>query len=277
MTMIPELEVYLTTYDGAQHLRLHGWLKRNSILIKSETINKTETTFGMFMVYVGNDMLDKLKKANLEQGMYCDMDVMGSESTRLDLFKRSNPEIKFDWGNLDDGLDEKSNSPTIKVAEGVSFIATANIGSEYTATRIIDRALLDRFAILEMDVLSYEQEYQLLSSKCTVNQETLLKLCDIIKDIRKEVKSDTPRISTTVSTRATLEIAELLEDAFTLEQAIEILVYPLFSDEGGNDSERTYVKQVVQKYLTSNTNRRVYENAESKAKKLQDVIKTIGG
>ena len=173
-------------------------------------------------------------------------------------------------------LDEKSNSPTIKVAEGVSFIATANIGSEYTATRIIDRALLDRFAILEMDVLSYEQEYQLLSSKCTVNQETLLKLCDIIKDIRKEVKSDTPRISTTVSTRATLEIAELLEDAFTLEQAIEILVYPLFSDEGGNDSERTYIKQVVQKYLTSNTNRRVHENAESKAKKLQDVIKTIG-
>ena len=174
-------------------------------------------------------------------------------------------------------LDEKSNSPTIKVAEGVSFIATANIGSEYTATRIIDRALLDRFAILEMDVLSYEQEYQLLSSKCTVNQETLLKLCDIIKDIRKEVKSDMPRISTTVSTRATLEIAELLEDAFTLEQAIEILVYPLFSDEGGNDSERTYVKQVVQKYLTTNTNRRVHEDAENKAKKLQDVIKTIGG
>jgi len=173
-------------------------------------------------------------------------------------------------------LDEKSDSPTIKVADGVSFIATANIGSEYTATRVIDRALLDRFAILEMDVLSYEQEYQLLSSKCTVNQETLLKLCDIVKDIRKEVKSDTPRISTTVSTRATLEIAELLEDAFTLEQAIEILVYPLFSDEGGNDSERTYVKQVVQKYLTTNTNRRVHNNAEQIAENLQNVIKNIG-
>ena len=173
-------------------------------------------------------------------------------------------------------LDEKSDSPTIKVADGVSFIATANIGSEYTATRVIDRALLDRFAILEMDVLSYEQEYQLLSSKCTVNQETLLKLCDIIKDIRKEVKSDTPRISTTISTRATLEIVELLTDAFTLEQAIEILIYPLFSDEGGNDSERTYIKQVVQKYLATNTNKRVHEDAQQIAKNLQDVIKTIG-
>ncbi len=173
-------------------------------------------------------------------------------------------------------LDEKSDSPTIKVAKGVSFIATANIGSEYTATRVIDRALLDRFAILEMDVLSYEQEYQLLSSKCTVNQETLLKLCDIIKDIRKEVKSDTPRISTTISTRATLEIVELLTDAFTLEQAIEILIYPLFSDEGGNDSERTYVKQVVQKYLASNTNKQIHKNPQQIAENLQNVIKNIG-
>ena len=110
MTMRPELEVYLTTYDGAQHLRLHGWLKRNSILIKSETIAKAKDHFGMFMIYVNDEMLDKLKEANLEQGMYCDMDVMGNESSRLDLFKKSN-DIKFDWGKLEDDLDEDGNFP----------------------------------------------------------------------------------------------------------------------------------------------------------------------
>ena len=110
MTMRPELEVYLTTYDGAQHLRLHGWLKRNSILIKSETIAKAKDHFGMFMIYVNDEMLDKLKSANLEQGMYCDMDVMGNESSRLDLFKKSN-NIKFDWGSLEDDLDEDGNFP----------------------------------------------------------------------------------------------------------------------------------------------------------------------
>ena len=110
MTMRPELEVYLTTYDGAQHLRLHGWLKRNSILIKSETIDKSKDHFGMFMIYVNDEMLDKLKSANLEQGMYCDMDVMGNESSRLDLFKKSN-DIKFDWGSLEDDLDEDGNFP----------------------------------------------------------------------------------------------------------------------------------------------------------------------
>ena len=131
-----------------------------------------------------------------------------------------------------------------------------------------------------MDILSYEQEYQLLSNKWgkenLIESDTLLTLCDIIKDIRKEIKSDMPRISTTVSTRATLEIVELLTDAFTLEHEIEILVYPLFSDEGGNDSERTYVKQVVQKYLASNTNKQVYKNPREIAENLQNVIKNIG-
>jgi MoxR-like ATPase len=174
-------------------------------------------------------------------------------------------------------LDEKSDSPTIKVAKGVSFIATANIGSEYTATRIIDRALLDRFSILEMDILSYEQEYQLLSNKCNINQEILLKLCDIVKDIRNEVKSDMPRINTTISTRATLEIVELLMDGFTLDQAAEILIYPLFSDEGGSDSERIYVKQIIQKYLATDIDKKLHKTTVDITKNLQNVIKDIGG
>lgn len=47
-----ELEVYLTTFDGAQHLRLHGWLKRNDTLIKAENISNGDDHFGTFMVYI---------------------------------------------------------------------------------------------------------------------------------------------------------------------------------------------------------------------------------
>ena len=95
--MRPELEVYLTTYDGAQHLRLHGWLKRNSILIKSEMISRNGDIFGTFMVFIGQKMLEKLKIANVEQGMYCDLEVMSSESSRWNLFKR---ESEVDWGKI---------------------------------------------------------------------------------------------------------------------------------------------------------------------------------
>ena len=157
-------------------------------------------------------------------------------------------------------LDEKNDSPTIKVAKGVSFIATANIGTEYTSTRVLDRALLDRFTLFEMDILNEDQEYALLEHKFpNVNKDQLLSLSAIIGDIRKEVTSNNPKISNIISTRNSIEIAELLNDSFTIEEAAEVLIYPLFSDEGGNDSERIYIRQIVQKYLPSKSKKGLYE------------------
>jgi hypothetical protein len=156
-------------------------------------------------------------------------------------------------------LDEKDNSPTIKVAEGVSFIATANIGMEYTATRVIDRAILDRFSLIEMDVLSEEDEYTLLKGKFpTINETTLLQLCSIVGDIRKEINTDSPRLSTMISTRNTIEIAELIMDGFTILNAAELLIYPLYPNDG-NDSERVFVKQLLQKYVGKESKKQLFD------------------
>jgi hypothetical protein len=51
-----------------------------------------------------------------------------------------------------------------------------------------------------------------------------------------------------VSTRASVEMAGLIYDGFSLLESAEISIYPFFSQDGGVDSERTYVKQLVQKY-----------------------------
>ena len=40
--MAHEIEVHIITLDGAQHLRLNGYLKRNSVLIKSEVISNSK-------------------------------------------------------------------------------------------------------------------------------------------------------------------------------------------------------------------------------------------
>ena len=87
-----EFEVYLTTYDGTQHLRLHGWLKKHDVIIKSETFQKTESTFGTFMVYINDIMLEKLKEENYERGLFCDIEVMNTESDRWDLFQNNKKE-----------------------------------------------------------------------------------------------------------------------------------------------------------------------------------------
>ena len=156
-------------------------------------------------------------------------------------------------------LDEKDDSPTIKVADGVSFIATANIGMEYTATRVIDRAILDRFALIEMEPLSEENEFTLLKGKFpSIDDKVLNNLCSIVSSIRKEINSDTPRLSTMVSTRNTIEIAELLDDGFTLEDASQLLIYPLFPNDG-NDSERVFVKQLVQKFVQAESKKQLFD------------------
>jgi len=82
-----EFEVYLTTYDGTQHLRLHGWLKRNDVLIKAETIQNESDSFGTFIVYINNILLEKIKIENMERGLYCDIEVMNSESDRWNIYQ----------------------------------------------------------------------------------------------------------------------------------------------------------------------------------------------
>ena len=173
----------------------------------------------------------------------------------LDEISRAHPEAwnilmtVLDYGQRYLRLDEHENAPTIKVAEGVTFIATANIGTEYTATRAMDRALVDRFIIVEMDTLTQEQEAGLLMKLHPgVTPEQANNVAEISSMTRKEIKTDAPRITNAISTRLSVEMAGLLEDGFTLAEAAEVCIYPFFDEDGGVDSERTFMKQVVQKY-----------------------------
>lgn len=156
---------------------------------------------------------------------------------------------------LDDGqrylrLDDHEDSPIINVAKGVTFVATANIGTEYTGTRTMDRALVDRFVQIEMSYLPAEDETDLLKMFYpNVKNAYIGAIVDIANDTRSEVINETGQLSTAISTRATVEMASLIYDGFSLAEAAEVVIYPLFSNVGGVESERTFVKQIVQKYV----------------------------
>ena len=179
----------------------------------------------------------------------------------LDELSRAHPEAhNILMTVLDEGqrylrLDEHEDAPTIKVAPGVTFIATANIGNEYTATRVMDRALIDRFIIVEMDVLDESQESELLTYLYPNLQfEAIKGIAGIVNDTRIEMNNESPRISTHISTRASVEMAGLIYDGFTLEEAANVLIYPQYDNAGGLDSERTFIKQLVQKYIPTDAN-----------------------
>jgi MoxR-like ATPase len=166
-------------------------------------------------------------------------------------------------------LDEKEDCEIVKVAEGVTFIATANIGNEYTATRVMDRALLSRFPVkIEMTPLDKDVEFNLLKSRFKLTDDSHLEIlkaiCEIADHTRKQIKQDDSKLTNFIPTRSTVEIAELIVDGFNLLEIAETTIYPNFSEDGGVDSERTYLRQLVQKYV----------KIETKATLFNDPVKT---
>lgn len=151
-------------------------------------------------------------------------------------------------------LDEDENSTVVEVAEGVSFIATANIGNEYTATKVLDKANSRRFPVkLEMTPLEPDELknlFGILFKDATGQQKALMNLLvDIYEDIIKQCQLEDASISTIIPPANMVEMAELVIDNFTLEEIAEAAIYPEYLDEGGADSERAFMKSIMQKYF----------------------------
>ena len=120
-----EMEIILKTFDGAQHLRLHGWLKRNDTLIKMEQFaDKKDKFFGSFIVYITEKTLDKLKEENLEKGLFLDLEILSSEEARWEGYKGMNSAMKLDEG-IKNFLFDVASQLTSK--EDISrFVSRAN-------------------------------------------------------------------------------------------------------------------------------------------------------
>jgi MoxR-like ATPase len=220
---------------------------------------------------IGNVHFEKSKGTYFSESLFVKAIQTPNAVILLDELTRAHPDAwnilmtVLDQGQRYLRLDEQDGQATINVAEGVCFVSTANIGNEYTATRQLDKALLDRFVIIEMDTLSDEQEHGLLQYMFpAVNSEELKKVSSIAFLTRSESKADNPRIGTGISTRTSVEIAGLLFDGFSIEEAADITIYPQYDADGGADSERTFVKQIVQKFMDDGSSDDLFDVDEEK-------------
>ena len=218
---------------------------------------------------IRNTHFDKKKGTYFSEALFVKAIQTPNAVILLDELSRAHPDA---WNILmtvlDSGqrylrLDESTTQETIPVAEGVTFVATANIGNEYTSTRVMDKALMDRFITVEMDVLNSDEEHGLLNYMFPhVDSDMLKSVSEIASSTRVESNSERGRISSGISTRTSVEIAGLLYDGFVLDEAAEVCVYPQYSNDGGVESERTYVKQLVQKYVNDGSSNDLFNEEE---------------
>ena len=218
---------------------------------------------------IGNTHFDKKKGTYFSESLFVTAIKTPNAVILLDELSRAHPDAwnilmtVLDAGQRYLRLDEADGSETVPVAEGVTFVATANIGNEYTSTRVMDKALMDRFTIVEMDVLSDEEEYGLLTYMFPhVDPELLKSVSEIAHSTRVESRNDSGRVSNGISTRTSVELAGLLFDGFGLDEAAEVTVYPQYSEDGGMESERTYIKQLVQKFISDGSSDDLFNEDE---------------
>ena len=169
--MAHELEVHIVTIDGAQHLRLHGWLKRNSILVKAETISNSEKEgiFGRFMIYPTHKQLEALKKENRKNDLYSELEIMTTEDGRWDLYKKDTRTYNIE--KLDEGIknflfnislqNPKDISKWIEKANNISlelFKKNESYVNEYVETN--DMTSDDKIKDIDMMIEHFEEREQ---------------------------------------------------------------------------------------------------------------------
>ena len=179
-----QMEILLKTFDGTQHLRLHGWLKRNDTLIKMEQFaDKGEKFFGSFIVYITEKTLSKLKEENMEKELFTHIDILSNEGARWEGYKGLDNVMKLDEG-IKDFLFDIASQLTSK--EDISrFIDRAN----ETTVKLFKKDQSYIIEYVETNEMSYENKIKDLDLLINYFEEReRYEECALILEVKQKVE-----------------------------------------------------------------------------------------
>jgi MoxR-like ATPase len=121
----------------------------------------------------------------------------------------------------------------IKIHPNCCFLATANMGGQYTGTHKMDAALLDRFMVIQVDPLTNDELVKTLSLYYTAGSKAVIdKIVNVYSSINK--KHDEFAISFKLSMRHLKLICDLHRDGFTLYDSF----YTICKGIGGDENKK---------------------------------------
>ena len=212
--MANHLKVPLTIFDmGTMTDPIMGLVGTNTIQVEEgATVSKfVKSRFSEVIQKPGIVLLDELSRASIQANNLL--------FPCLDYRRELNMEYAF------------NDTAAIKIHPECVFFATANIGSQYSGTNKIDRALLDRFMLIEMDSLKTNQTNSILNKVYPIIEATELDtIISIYEKINKSNEDFT--ISFGLSFRHLKLICSLVQDGFTIYDAYYTLCKGLASKEG---------------------------------------------
>lgn len=138
---------------------------------------------------------------------------------------------------------------TIRVAPGVCWFATANLGRSFAGTFALDGALKDRFSTrIKCGYLDEEKELSLLISRTGIDKDTAKKLVEVAGLTRLRAESDGPEsLDEGISTRTLLAACENWQAAPDGKKNLVLVpsIVNIYPDAGGEASQASQVLQLL--------------------------------
>ena len=119
-----------------------------------------------------------------------------------------------------------SGMRNIKVHPECVFVATANVGAEYTGTSQLDRALVDRFFMQEIEYMDADSEAKVLSKRCGIEPSEAKIIVETARTLRNLFAKG--EVSSTVSVRETLAAGGMVADGWSVLEAMESCFLPFY-------------------------------------------------
>lgn len=135
----------------------------------------------------------------------------------------------------------------VRVAPGVVFFLTANIGHQYTGTWRWDAALQDRIQYpVEVTYLAPEEETALLVSRKGVPEDVARRMVEVAGVIRARALDEADEIDKGISTRQLLAAADLIATGVRPADALQLTLEAAYPATGGTTSPRAAVLGTIQ-------------------------------
>lgn len=240
--------------------------KRPMIIMDCANLKEPRDWFGYKTIEDGNVVW--------HESQFDKVVTAGNHVILLDEANRVHPSIMNTLLPLLDGrgftyLEEKGDC--IKVGPGTVFFSTMNEGAAYTGTTSTDMALRDRLGqrIVEVTYLPKDKEVDVLIARTGIAEKAAKALVDIANQIRKKSVGLGSSFSDGFSTRQLIACAE----DFVIDgvESLTFTMTNLFSADGGTNSERAAVLQLIQGKFG------VVESADAKMDKMSAAARRIKG
>lgn len=214
--------------------------KRPMIIMDCANLKEPRDWFGYKTIEAGNVVW--------HESQFDKVVTSGEHVILLDEINRVHPSVLNTLLPLLDGrgftyLEEKGD--VIRIGPRTVFFATMNEGAAYTGTTATDVAMKDRWSrIVEVTYLPKDKEVDILIARTGIAEKAAKALVDIANQIRKKSSGIGSQFSDGFSTRQLIACAE----DFVIDgvESLTFTMTNLFSAEGGTNSERAAVLQLIQ-------------------------------